>query len=149
MENERWMIHSVLVFFIHVTIAVALHSIRQSVSFLSLKISFHMGHRYFSLLLLQVFYLFFKRKDLDTDAVYTMLSLISCVLYLYLSIISGNRDILFIDGNSLREWYGFAELPFSGVVGVDFIYFKEIVFGVALVVQWRKQWSLQQRSLKI
>jgi hypothetical protein len=45
-----------------------------------------MGNRYFSLLYLQVLYLFFKRKDLDTDAVYTMLSLLA-LLYLYLSII--------------------------------------------------------------
>jgi hypothetical protein len=59
----------------------------------------------------------FKRKELDTDAIYTMLSLVAIIIS-FINYFSGNQNILFIDSNSLREWYGFAiGAAFSGVVG--------------------------------
>jgi hypothetical protein len=51
-----------------------------------------------------------------------MLSLVAIIIIsLLINYFSGNQNILFIDGNSLREWYGFAiGAAFSGVVGVGF-----------------------------
>jgi H+/Cl- antiporter ClcA len=62
----------------------------------------------------------FKRKELDTDAIYTMLSLVAIIIIsLFFNIFQGIK-IFFFD-NSLREWYGFAiGAAFSGVVGVGF-----------------------------
>jgi polyferredoxin len=64
----------------------------------------------------------FKRKDLDADAVYTMLSLVVIIIIsLLINYFSGNQNILFIDSNALKQWYGFAiGATFSGVVGVGF-----------------------------
>jgi membrane-associated HD superfamily phosphohydrolase len=75
----------------------------------------------------------FKRKELDTDAIYTMLSLVAIIIISLLLIIFRESKYSFIDSNSLREWYGFAiGAAFSGVVGVGFYPIMEIVFGVVL-----------------
>jgi membrane-associated HD superfamily phosphohydrolase len=74
----------------------------------------------------------FKRKELDTDAIYTMLSLVAIIIISLLLIIFRESKYSFIDSNSLREWYGFIGAAFSGVVGVGFYPIMEIVFGVVL-----------------
>jgi hypothetical protein len=37
----------------------------------------------------------FKRKELDTDAVYTMLSLVAIIIISFVNYFSGNQNILF------------------------------------------------------
>ena len=119
---ERWMIHSVLVFSFVMTIAVLFTFLSDNpeISFIT-KDHFIWGIVSFLAVFTGVLYIF-KRKDLDTDAVYTMLSLVAIIIIsILINYFSGNQNILFIDGNSLREWYGFAiGAAFSGVVGVGF-----------------------------
>jgi hypothetical protein len=105
------------------------------ISFIT-KDQFHLN-RYFFLSFSGVLYIF-KRKDLDTDAVYTMLSLVAIIIIsLLINYFSGNQNILFIDGNSLREWYGLPLVP-PLVVSLElgFILLWEIVFGVVLDALW-------------
>ncbi|SHG13935.1 4Fe-4S binding domain-containing protein [Flavobacterium segetis] len=119
---ERWMIHSVLVFSFVMTIAVLFTFLSNNpeMSFIT-KGQFIWGIVIFLTIFTSVLYIF-KRKDLDTDATYTMLSLVAIIIIsLLLNYFSGQQNILFIDSNSLREWYGFAiGAAFSGVVGVGF-----------------------------
>ena len=116
------MIHSVLVFSFVMTIAVLFTFLSDNpeISFIT-KDHFIWGIVSFLAVFTGALYIF-KRKDLDTDAIYTMLSLVAIIIIsLLINYFSGNRNILFIDGNSLREWYGFAiGAAFSGVVGVGF-----------------------------
>ncbi|MBP4142509.1 4Fe-4S binding protein [Flavobacterium sp. P4023] len=119
---ERWMIHSVLVFSFIMTIAVIFTFLSDNpqMSFIT-KDQFIFGIVIFLALFTIVLYVF-KRKDMDTDAIYTMLSLVAIIIIsLLLNYFSGKQNILFLDSNSLREWYGFAiGAAFSGVVGVGF-----------------------------
>ena len=64
----------------------------------------------------------FKRKDMDTDAIYTLISLVAIiVISILMNYYSSNQNILFMDSFKLREWYGFAiGSAFSGVIGVGF-----------------------------
>jgi hypothetical protein len=75
---------------------------------------------------------------MDTDAIYTMVSLVVIIIIsLLLNYFSGNQNILFFDSNSLREWYGFAiGSAFSGVMALDFILGNRV--WCRLVVQWRQ-----------
>jgi hypothetical protein len=50
----------------------------------------------------------FKRKELDTDAIYTMLSLVAIIIISLFLLFFRESKYSFIDSNSLREWYGFA-----------------------------------------
>jgi hypothetical protein len=75
---------------------------------------------------------------MDTDAIYTMVSLVVIIiislLLNYFLVIKYS-----FDSNSLREWYGFAiGSAFSGVIGVGFYPILATVFGADLVVQWRQ-----------
>ena len=119
---ERWMIHSVLVFSFVMTIAVIFTFLSNNpeMSFIT-KDHFIWGIVAFLPVFTGALYLF-KRKDLDKDAVFTMLSLVAIIIIsLLINYFSGNQNILFIDSNSLREWYGFAiGAAFSGIVGVGF-----------------------------
>jgi len=119
---ERWMIHSVLVFSFVMTIAVIFTFLSNNpeMSFIT-RDQFIWGIVAFLIVFTGTLYIF-KRKELDTDAVYTMLSLVAIIIIsLFINYFSGNQNILFIDSNSLREWYGFAiGAAFSGVVGVGF-----------------------------
>jgi NAD-dependent dihydropyrimidine dehydrogenase PreA subunit len=90
---------------------------------------------YFLIVFTGALYLF-KRKELDTDAIYTMLSLVAIIIIsLLLIIFQGIKIFFFID--SVERWYGFAiGAAFSGVVGVGFYPIMEIVFGVVLAAPW-------------
>jgi polyferredoxin len=119
---ERWMIHLVLVFSFVMTIAVVFTFLSNNpeMSFIT-KDHFILGIVIFLTLFTGALYIF-KRKDLDADAVYTMLSLVVIIIIsLLINYFSGNQNILFIDSNALKQWYGFAiGATFSGVVGVGF-----------------------------
>jgi polyferredoxin len=68
-----------------------------------------------------VIYLF-KRKELDKDARFTMVALGTIITgVIILNFFTGQKNILFLDSNLLRGWYGFAiGAAFSGVIGVGF-----------------------------
>ena len=119
---ERWSIHTVLVISFVMTIAVIFTFLNDNpdLSFIS-KNHFIYGIVGFLILFTSVLYKF-KKNDLDTDAKFTIGSLVAVIiLALLINLFSGNVDILFINSNSLREWYGFAiGSAFSGVIGVGF-----------------------------
>ncbi|WP_418262407.1 4Fe-4S binding protein [Flavobacterium faecale] len=119
---ERWMIHLVLVFAFVSTIAVIFTFLSNNpeMSFIS-RGQFVWGITIFLAVFTSILY-YFKRKDLDSDAVYTMLSLVAImIISILMNYFSGNQNIFFIDSYKLREWYGFAiGAAFSGVIGVGF-----------------------------
>ncbi|MBF2708072.1 4Fe-4S binding protein [Flavobacterium soyangense] len=119
---ERWLIHSVLVFSFVMTIAVIFTFLSNNPGMsIITKDQFTIGIVVF-LIIFTSFLFAFKRNDLDTDARYTMVSLVAIiVISILMNYFSGNNNILFIDSNKLREWYGFAiGSAFSGVIGVGF-----------------------------
>lgn len=119
---ERWMIHSVLVFSLVTTIAVIFTflSNKPEMSFIT-RNQFTYGIVVFLILFTGALFVF-KRKDLDQDAVFTMLSLVAVIIIsVLINFYSGNDNILFVNSYDLRKWYGFAiGAAFSGVVGVGF-----------------------------
>lgn len=119
---ERWMIHLVLVFSFVMTIAVIFTFLSNNpeMSFIT-KNQFVYGIVSFLILFTGVLYIF-NRKDMDSDAVYTMVSLtLIIIISLVINYFSENQNILFVDSYELRKWYGFAiGAAFSGVIGVGF-----------------------------
>lgn len=119
---ERWMIHLVLVFSFVTTIAVIFTFLSNNpeMSFIT-KNQFVYGIVSFLILFTGVLYIF-KRKDMDSDAVYTMVSLtLIIIISLVINYFSENQNIVFVDSYDLRKWYGFAiGAAFSGVIGVGF-----------------------------
>lgn len=119
---ERWIIHLVLVFSFVMTIAVIFTFLSNNpeMSFIT-KNQFVYGIVSFLILFTGVLYIF-KRKDMDSDAVYTMVSLtLIIIISLVINYFSENQNILFVDSYELRKWYGFAiGAAFSGVIGVGF-----------------------------
>ncbi|MEO7522508.1 MAG: 4Fe-4S dicluster domain-containing protein, partial [Ferruginibacter sp.] len=65
---------------------------------------------------------FFKRKNMDKDAVFTMVSLaVIIVAVVIMNYTAGKENIFFIDNYALQKWYGFFIASiFSGVIGVGF-----------------------------
>lgn len=119
---ERWMIHSVLVMSFVTTIAVIFTFLSNNpdLSFIT-RDQFIYGIVAFLIVFTGALY-YFKRNDLDTDAKFTMLSLVAIIIIsIAINLFSGNQNILFIDSYELRKWYGFAiGAAFSGVIGVGF-----------------------------
>ena len=119
---EQLLIHSVLAFSLIMTIAV-IYSFLSTNPEMSLitRNQFIWGIVLFLTLFTGLIYVF-KRKELDTDAVYTLLTLtLIIVASILINHFSGNQNILFINTGSLREWYAFAiGSVFSGVIGVGF-----------------------------
>lgn len=119
---ERWMIHSVLVFSFVMTIAVVFTFLSNNPELsIITRSQFIYGIVTFLVVFTGALYLF-KRKDMDTDAVYTLVTLAAIIIIsVLINFFSNNQNILFLDSNTLREWYGFAiGSVFSGVVGVGF-----------------------------
>ena len=119
---ERWVIHSVLVFVVVMTIAVIYSFLGENPSdFWFTRDVFLWSAAGFLTLLFAVI-MIFKRDRLQKDAkdgaiVYLSLILsIICINYF-----SGNFNIFFFGGDELRAWYGFLiGAAFSGVIGVGF-----------------------------
>lgn len=119
---ERWLIHSVLVFSFVTTIAVIFTFLSNNPELSVItKNQFIYGIVTFLIIFTGALYIF-KRKDMDKDAVYTLISLcVIIVISLLINYFSNNQNILFVDSYKLREWYGFAiGSAFSGVIGVGF-----------------------------
>ena len=119
---ERWSIHLVLAMSFIMTIAVVFTflSDNPALSFIT-KNQFIYGIVGFLVVFTGVLFIF-KRNDLDTDAKFTIGTLVAIIIVsLGINFFSGNTNILFIDSFKLREWYGFAiGSAFSGVIGVGF-----------------------------
>jgi polyferredoxin len=119
---ERWMIHAVLVMSFVVTIAVIFTFLSNNPNLsIITQNQFVYGIVIFLFVFTGALYVF-KRKDMDADAVYTMISLgLIMVISILINHFSNNQHILFIDSYELRKWYGFAiGAAFSGVIGVGF-----------------------------
>ena len=119
---ERWSIHTVLVFISLTTIAVLYSFLGDNAKdVLISRKQFTWGIVIFLSVVIGTI-LLFKKKQLDTDAKYTLGSLgIIVVGVILLSFFFGQSKIFFIDSNQLRSWYGFAiGAAFSGVIGVGF-----------------------------
>jgi polyferredoxin len=119
---ERWLIHSVLVLSFITTIAVIFTFLSNNpeLSFIT-RNQFIYGIVSFLILFTGALF-YFKRNDLDTDAKFTMLSLVAIIIIsIGINFFSGNQNILFVNSYELRKWYGFAiGGVFSGVIGVGF-----------------------------
>jgi polyferredoxin len=119
---ERWLIHSVLVFSFVTTIAVIFTFLTNDPQLsIITRNQFIYGIVIFLILFTAVLYIF-KRNDLDTDAKFTIGSIVAIiVISILLNFFSGSNNIMFLDSYKLREWYGFAiGSAFSGVIGVGF-----------------------------
>lgn len=119
---ERISIHTVLVFAFVMTVAIVYSFLGNNPdqSFLTQQ-TFTYGIVAFIIILVGTLY-FFKRKNLDKDAVYTMVALGICMVgVIAVHLFSGNGKIFFIESDSLKKSYGFAiGSIFSGVIGVGF-----------------------------
>lgn len=119
---ERWMIHLVLVFAFVMTIAVVFTFLSDNPDLsIITRSQFIYGIVTFLIVFTGALYIF-KRKDMDADAIYTMLTLVAIIIIsLLINFFSNKQNILFVDSYSLRSWYGFAiGAMFSGVIGVGF-----------------------------
>ena len=119
---ERWSIHAVLVFVFLTTIAVIWSFLSSNPNLTSFsRETFVIGTVLFLLLLMGVIY-YFKRHELDKDALYSFLSIgIIIVGTLCIQAFSGEKHILFVKSYTLTKWYGFGiGAAFSGVLGVGF-----------------------------
>lgn len=119
---ERWLIHSILVFVVVMTIAVVY-------SFLGSKPEeFWLTKEIFLLLsagfltLLFALLMIFKRDQIAKDAKKAATAYLSVILVILgIGYFSGGNNIFFIPAYLIREWYGFLiGAAFSGVIGVGF-----------------------------
>lgn len=119
---ERWLIHLVLVFVFITTIAVIWSFLGSNPSLSSFsRETFVIGIVVFIGTIMGVIY-FFKRKEMDKDALYSMITL-GCIIAGTIAIqaFSEEKNILFIKSYTLTKWYGFGiGAAFSGVLGVGF-----------------------------
>jgi polyferredoxin len=117
---ERYLINGVLLFVILTTISVVYaflldHKVLLSPNaFLSICIAL--------VTVFGVYIWFFTKEKLAEDAKKSIgIVSILIVLCLVFSLITQNRSVFFVDGNSLKSWYGFyIGAAFSGVIGVGF-----------------------------
>lgn len=119
---ERWSIHLVLVIVFLTTIAVIWSFLARNASLVGFsKESFVIAVVVFLFTLMGIIY-YFKRKEMDKDALYSMISL-GCIIAGTIAIqaFSGEKNILFLKSYTLTKWYGFwIGAAFSGVLGVGF-----------------------------
>jgi hypothetical protein len=114
---ERWLIHLVLVFVFLTTIAVIWSFLGSNLSLSSFsRETFVIGVVIFLGLLMGLIY-YFKHKDMDKDALYSMITIGSIIAgTIAIQAFSGEKNILFIKSYTLTKWYGFGiGAAFSGV----------------------------------
>ena len=121
---ERWLIHSVLLFSVIMTIAVLYSFFHNNPSgYWINKTTFLL--LIFVLLSLALWIIKFKShrlNGLDKRAI-KIFSIVACLIMVItvISFLTGNSRAFFIDGYLLRSWYGFLiGAAFSGVIGVGF-----------------------------
>jgi polyferredoxin len=121
---ERWIIYSVLVFAIVMTVAVLFSFFSKNPN------NFIVTKTMFLVITLGIMAIlggiaFRYRKDLKQTGKYTYQIILAVIgiasLLTLIAYISGSWNVFFIDSYSLRSWYGFAiGAVFSGVIGVGF-----------------------------
>lgn len=119
---ERWVIHSVLVFVVVMTIAVVYSFLGENPAETWLtKNVFLWGSAGF-LTLLFALIMIFKRDQLAEDAKKGAIGYFVIIMVIIgINYFSGNNKIFFFEGYQLRAWYGFLiGAAFSGVIGVGF-----------------------------
>ncbi len=121
-KMERWMVHSVLVFVVVMTIAVVNSYLGDDPSETWLTRDVFLWGAAGLLTLLYALIMIFRRDQLAKDAKQGAIVYLSVILTIIgLNYFSGNNNIFFFDGHQLRAWYGFLiGAAFSGVIGVGF-----------------------------
>lgn len=119
---ERWLVHSVLVFVVVMTIAVVYSFLGDDSTDTWLTKDVFLWGSAGLLVLLFALIMIFRRKQLAKDAKKAAIIFLSVILVIIgINYFSGNNNIFFFDGHQLRAWYGFLiGAAFSGVIGVGF-----------------------------
>ena len=119
---ERWMIHVVLVFIFITTIAVIWTYLGSETSGEILTRKYFANVIIGFLILLIMVILLWGRKELNKDAVNTIISIATILIFVIVWQSKWNQEnLMFVDSYSLRKWYGFGVgAAFSGVLGVGF-----------------------------
>ena len=119
---ERWSIHLVLIFVFITTLALLWSFLSSTQNTTGLTREIFLGIVVVLLLATIGSIFIFKRKDLDKDSVYAMVSLsIILVGIVFVQSFSGERHLFFISSYQYQKWYGFGiGAAFSGVLGVGF-----------------------------
>lgn len=119
---ERWFIHVILVIVFLTTIAMIWSFLRNNPNLSPFSRETFVNGVVFSLSVLCSAIYFFKRKEMDKDALYSMLT-IGIIIggTLAIQAFSDEKNILFVKSYTLTKWYGFGVgAAFSGVLGVGF-----------------------------
>ena len=119
---ERWMIHVVLVFIFITTIAVIWTYLGSETSGETLTRKYFANVIIGFLILLMLVILLWGRKELNKDALNTIISIATLLIFVIVWQSKWNQEnLMFVDSYSLRKWYGFGVgAAFSGVLGVGF-----------------------------
>ena len=119
---ERWFIHVILVIVFLTTIAVIWSFLRNNPSLTPFSRETFITGVVLTLSILCATIYVFKRKEMDKDALYSMLT-IGIIIggTLAIQAFSDEKHILFVKSYTLTKWYGFGVgAAFSGVLGVGF-----------------------------
>ncbi len=121
-KTERWVIHSVLVFVVVMTIAVIYTYLGNNPDKTWLTRDVFLWGSAGFLTLLFTLIMIFKRKELQKDAKAGAIGYLAIILAIIgINYFSGNGNIFFFGAEQLRQWYGFLiGAVFSGVIGVGF-----------------------------
>lgn len=119
---ERWVIHSVLVFVVVMTIAVVYSFLGNNSKDTWLTQDVFLWGSAGFLTLFFALVMIFKRQELAKDAKYGAIGYFVIILAIIgINYFSGNYRIFFFEAYQLRSWYGFLiGAAFSGVIGVGF-----------------------------
>ncbi|HET7361023.1 MAG TPA: 4Fe-4S dicluster domain-containing protein [Salinimicrobium sp.] len=118
---ERWLVHSVLVFVVVMSIAVVYSYLGQNSNEFWLTRDLFLWLSAGFLTLLFALIMIFKRRELAKDAKYGAIGYLSIILFIFAINYFSGTNIFFVDAYLIREWYGFfIGAIFSGVIGVGF-----------------------------
>ncbi len=117
---ERYLIHAVLLFVVLSTISILNAFLLDNNVSLSQTVFLVI-----CMVLVSLFggYVYFFSKDKLAKDAKNSIGIVSILIItcLILALFTKNRNVFFIDGNSLKAWYGFyIGAAFSGVIGVGF-----------------------------
>ena len=119
---ERWLIHTVLVFAIFMTLAVLYTFLPPDGHWLN-RTTLLLGA---SVAIAGIGYWFYQRNQkaqvVPTQALYAMLAgAVLIVAVIWINHASGSGNLFFVDSFKVRKWYGFSiSSIFAGVVGTGF-----------------------------
>lgn len=123
-QVERWLIHSVLVFIVIVTIATLYSFFTQNPDKYAVTREMFVG--LISLIFLGLIALMFIRPNyvrnlnprIKLGATLVMVFIVGLTVWAYLG---SHKEVFFVNGAQLRQWYAFGVgAAFSGVIGVGF-----------------------------